>query len=699
MKRLSILLLLCALAPSAAHASLAFTYVSQAGAGAVNGNDCMNARAMTFFNSGANWGAGAAQIGQSTTVHVCGTITSPPIFQGSGAAGANRITLLFESGAKVTAPYGGLINTGGQSHIVIDGGVPCGPGTACSTNDTGTGILEDTANGSGLANQQCSKAIDGTSSGDVEVKNLIIRNQFVHTGTVADIADETCVNTYYANPVTGNVTIHDSTFHDVGWSVLTQAYSGTPTIEVYNVYFWNMNHGVSPFAGNTNVFTYKVHDNHFGAMVNWDTALGDYHHDSIHIFNSGTWGAVSLQFWNNLFDQNAGVYNTAYVFGESNPPNQLWYNNVFVTWPGVVMNDGQVTSGGTNSTWYNNTFLGSTTAGGQCVHVAGMGLIFKNNVLTDCNQLFQVSDAVSAGAAIDYNIYANQSAPGGNARWIWWDGTSTNTLATWQAACACDSHSSYQVAANISPTTYVPLAGSAVIGAAVNLTSLGITKLNSDIYSVSRPGGATAWDGGATQYAAGGTPTSTPSPTSISYGNVATASTTGLSTITLTNSGSVTLNITSIAKTGTDPTKFNLVNGCGGTLAASTACSFTVSFSPTAITSYSASVTVTSDSATSPNVVTLAGAGVAPGAGGTSTGGGVTTGGGVNIVKFNLGDTGRVNTGGGRLNVRALPSPTATIAAVLNNGSIFTIVGDAVVFGETWWKITQGYVVERFIRQ
>src|SRR2546427_3413307 len=68
--------------------SAASTYVAQNAAGGNTGADCTNAHAATFFNTAANWGAGAGQIGAGTTVHLCGVITTELTAHGSGTNGS-----------------------------------------------------------------------------------------------------------------------------------------------------------------------------------------------------------------------------------------------------------------------------------------------------------------------------------------------------------------------------------------------------------------------------------------------------------------------------------------------------------------------------------------------------------------------------------------------------------------------------------
>ena len=49
-------------------------YIAQTAQGGNTGVDCADAFVYTYFNTPANW-SGAPNIGDGTTVHVCGTFT------------------------------------------------------------------------------------------------------------------------------------------------------------------------------------------------------------------------------------------------------------------------------------------------------------------------------------------------------------------------------------------------------------------------------------------------------------------------------------------------------------------------------------------------------------------------------------------------------------------------------------------------
>src|SRR6266853_1971272 len=65
------------------------------------------------------------------------------------------------------------------------------------------------------------------------------------------------------------------------------------------------------------------------------------------------------------------------------------------------------------------------------------------------------------------------------------------------------------------------------------------------------------------------------SPTSLSFGYVLAGQTSQPQTVTLTNTGNATLNITSISITGTDPQDFSQTNNCGSQVSAAGHCTIT----------------------------------------------------------------------------------------------------------------------------
>ena len=110
-----------------------------------------------------------------------------------------------------------------------------------------------------------------------------------------------------------------------------------------------------------------------------------------------------------------------------------------------------------------------------------------------------------------------------------------------------------------------------------------------------------------------GTGTTAPSvklsTTSITFPTTKHGTTSVDQAVTLTNSGTATLDLTSIQLTGTNPTDFKTLNTCGQTLAAGANCTVYVAFSPAAAASYKATLSVTDSGSGSPQTVALAGTG------------------------------------------------------------------------------------------
>jgi subtilase family serine protease len=99
------------------------------------------------------------------------------------------------------------------------------------------------------------------------------------------------------------------------------------------------------------------------------------------------------------------------------------------------------------------------------------------------------------------------------------------------------------------------------------------------------------------------------SPTSLVFPSTVTGTTSDEQVVTLTNSGSSSLSITSIALSGTNPTSFIDLTSCGTTLAAGASCSIYVAFDPTKTGTLSATLSVTDNATGSPQKVSLSGAG------------------------------------------------------------------------------------------
>jgi hypothetical protein len=104
-------------------------------------------------------------------------------------------------------------------------------------------------------------------------------------------------------------------------------------------------------------------------------------------------------------------------------------------------------------------------------------------------------------------------------------------------------------------------------------------------------------------------PTLKLSTTSITFPTTLHGTTSAASTITLTNGGTSTMTVNSIALAGTNPTDFVELNTCGATLAPAATCNVYVAFKPAAAGAFHATLTITDNGAASPQSVALAGTG------------------------------------------------------------------------------------------
>jgi hypothetical protein len=103
-------------------------------------------------------------------------------------------------------------------------------------------------------------------------------------------------------------------------------------------------------------------------------------------------------------------------------------------------------------------------------------------------------------------------------------------------------------------------------------------------------------------------PTVTVTPASLKWGNVVVGATAAKKVVTLTNTGTSTLNISSITTSG----DFGLIAStkpCGSTLAAGKSCTIDVTFTPTQVGARTGTLTLTDNSPSSPQTVALSGTG------------------------------------------------------------------------------------------
>lgn len=481
-------------------------YVSQAaqtpfsGGTNCNGN---NTSSVATFN--------AASLSNGEIVWLCGTITSALTPQNGGSL-SQPVLMQFDTGASIqmgALPTTGAIVLTGLSNITVDGqGGNCG--WLWNMNNTcSVGQIESTANGSGLANQIASIAILAGGTTNVVIKGLRLGPVYTHTlasDTTQSPPGPIAVDFVGAT----NITIQNNTIDDCGWCLTGTATTGTfQNNEIYNV-----DHCLG--LGGTNSGITFAH-NHCHDFANWDQTGAAFHHDGLHLFSTSTNTFNGANVYGNLFDgdQGANVTSPGMYFESASTgatiENIAAWNNVVITHSGRLSCCGLIsfytTASGataTNGTAYNNTLIGYYQAGtGACFDSVGWSnILWKNNVVNGCQSQVTI-DANSTLTAVDYNDYDNLSADqgcGGGCNTFSWHGSIFASFTTWKSDCSCDSHGRNDTTAQMNLSSLGrPLAGSTIIGAGVNLTSVGNALLDYDITGTPRSA-VSAWDLGAFVY-------------------------------------------------------------------------------------------------------------------------------------------------------------------------------------------------------
>jgi hypothetical protein len=167
------------------------------------------------------------------------------------------------------------------------------------------------------------------------------------------------------------------------------------------------------------------------------------------------------------------------------------------------------------------------------------------------------------------------------------------------------------------------------------------------------------------------------SPSSLSFGNQSINTTSAGQNVTLSNTGTGTLNITSIVPSG----DYADTTTCGATLLAGSNCTISVTFTPTATGTRTGAITITDNAAGSPHSVGLTGTGVAVPVLVRSAGGSSSTGNGSGAVSFSAASA------AGDTIVLFVRFGGATITSVTDNQSGGSNSYTSVL-GPTHWGVT-----------
>lgn len=544
-----------------------------------------------FFNNAANWGTGAGQIGPGTTVHICGTFSHTAgtsalfSFKGSGTSG-HPITLLADAGVNITSPQWaggaspGPIYAANNNWIIIDGG----------TN----GIIQNTANGTGLANETDSYGMN------VVCSNCIIRNWTVNNICNLAITDSNgcdfigggTVGIAFGNGVPmSNVVVDNNTINGAYQCILYAPVNGDSNITIQNNTISHCNWGVAFSTTGGSITGVLIDSNDITCVIaapcNWGGTTA--HHNGIITFpaNGTTENGVVISN-NYIHDVNSyvsGSGTTAYVFidpsGTGSIPGLLEYNNVLFTTSGQLGNaNGDLGCPG-NCIIVNNTFINP-----QFSALGGLtGPTFKNNVVSTSFRGIVLNSGYS-GVTSDRNDFYNLT--GGSLSMIA-GFTSYATVSAWTTGTGLDTNS---IITNPNLIGFALTSGSPAIGTGENLTSLGIPNLDIGAPQTFGAGGSCGagcktrptsggWDMGAFPFVSGGGSVSL-NPTTLAFGTVVHGTTSPSMTIVVSNASGSTATFTGTTLSGANAGDFTKSGCSSGTLANSSTCIITLTFTPTA---------------------------------------------------------------------------------------------------------------------
>ena len=575
MKRTLLLLLLLASLPAAATTRyIAATAGTFTGGTACNGHTAITA---------ATWNSTTEAAGDIS--YVCGTITGTGganilTMSWSGTSG-NPITLFFDTGAIVQAPYCATGVGGSQSACVVVSG------QFDVVDGQNTGLIQATLNGSpggSCPGGTCTTQNGGdgvwVSNNNDTVQNLTIANLYVHTnGGTDNFPSSSPIGIEISNGQS-NILIHNNTIHDQYTGIeFTESAAGSNYVASNNTIYhtcWGMS--VPQEGAGVNYTGIYIVGNHVydHSSVNGTASC---HANALHIFQGSactTCTVTGFYLYNNEFDGPvSSTDTTAQLYTDQNGANTTiingyYFNNIMSFAPGDCSGtcDAAFThANGSPSFIYNNTYLcNATGTTQQAVAIQTFvltGLDARNNVITNCQMAMQ-SKGSTWSSNTNFNYYGNSGFGFGNSS----DGACCISFATWKTDTGADANSVSSASTTILPacnsstdcSNVAPTSGSPVIGFGQNLNSIctgqpnpGLGALCFDKAGNSRPSSG-AWTAGAFNLSGSGSGSFTCSPT----------------TIPANHSGNISLACAGTSTSWTGSTAFSISGVTGATLVSST---------------------------------------------------------------------------------------------------------------------------------
>lgn len=466
-------------------------YVTQAGAGSADGSTLGNAASVATL-------AGHTAAGDDV-ISLNGTIISPIAVHNGGTSG-HPITYLFASGTKFSAAHWNQSGANGdsaiyadqKSYIVIDGG----------TN----GIVEATANGTALANQQnCNGFTVVDPYSNVEIKNLTVQNIYVRTASSGDSNYFGCGINSVGSSVVTNLSVHDCHLTQAGQNISVNYSAGSTGVHIYNNIISKNGIGINIGSTGTGATLddLQIYGNDILNDLTWSGYSG-VHENNVHVFAVQVSTSVTnCKIYGNYFHGNLGSNPTALCFLEGWVTNALIYDNLFYHDTFGGGNGDLYLKGADGARVMNNTFISnnSSTAIGFGGWAGGEKIASITNNLFYGYGFGYYSAYANVILEADYNIWYPASTLFDFAA------TYGDSFATWQSVGGFDAHGTQS-----QPTldgSYIPTVADTVArDHGVSLSAYFTT----DKLGTTRPQGS-AWDIGALEYTSGGADTTPPTVT------------------------------------------------------------------------------------------------------------------------------------------------------------------------------------------
>jgi hypothetical protein len=422
-----------------------------------------------------------------------GTITSSLVVHNGGTAG-HPVTYKFaDSSTKMSKGAWGIesasaIYAAGTDNLVIDG--------------NSAGIIECTDNGDAYGTKQAATGIHLDSCDNVEIKNLTIRNIYIHVyNTDNAVASYSTQCLKVSNNAT--LSVHGCTFSHayVGIYYFTEGAGTWGNFSVYSNTMSACSTMIVAAEGGGTLSNIYIYNNDLTMGLNWYDTPNDNHIDGIH-----TWGTLSpVHIYNNYIHGEPSGHCTGFIYLTDVIAYSYIYNNLFVGGGTTSPMEGYINynvTGTCHAYVLNNTIVGiaSNNTGGNGIafdpSATGTTGHVKNNIISTvyCG-LYDENSNITWDS--DYNCIYNVAAVGRLTAF-------QDTMAQWRTATGGDANSittnplldgSYQLPTN-SPCKE----------AGVSMSSYFTT----DRLGTSRPQGS-LWDIGMYEYPSGGPPASSTS--------------------------------------------------------------------------------------------------------------------------------------------------------------------------------------------